>query len=161
MRLCVTGVAGYTWVAVLHLWWGFSFRTTLMLANITSVAWLFIYHAVLPPRKLEAVSQLHTLTSRSSSVTSLPNSARDASDGIEAAALQEQQGHLRQIEDAEVQKVQPPPPNCPPPPSSHLSSCLLIPLPHTLCTSPPLCWPSGSVKNRPHADFVGSMYLRL
>lgn len=109
----MAGVAGYTWVAVLHLWLGFSFRTTLMLANITSVAWLFIYHAVLPPRKLEAVSQLHTLTSRSSSVTSLPIDPTDAGHGFEAAAdrspgAQEQAGSVGQVADAEVKKVQPP-----------------------------------------------------
>ncbi|KAL3159139.1 hypothetical protein ABBQ32_011133 [Trebouxia sp. C0010 RCD-2024] len=81
------GVAGYTWVAVLHLWWGASFRTTLMLANITSVAWLFIYHAVLPPRKQEAVSQLHTLvSSRSNGTADLPADQGVASDGMEAEA---------------------------------------------------------------------------
>ena len=71
------GVAGYTWVAGLHLWLGFSFRTTLLLANITPVAWLYIYHAVLPPPKLEAVSQLHKLTSRSTSASELPGPATD------------------------------------------------------------------------------------
>ena len=112
MRECMAGVAGYTWVAVLHLWWGFSFRTTLMLANITSVAWLFIYHAVLPPRKLEAVSQLHSLSSKSRIVTGLPLDQSDASNGFEAAAegspgAQEQQGVPRQIADAEINMVQP------------------------------------------------------
>lgn len=65
-------MAGYTWVAVLHLWLGFSFRTTLLLANVTPVAWLFIYHAVLPPPSLEAVSQLQTLTSRGNSASEIP-----------------------------------------------------------------------------------------
>ena len=122
----MAGVAGYTWVAVLHLWWGFSFRTTLMLANITSVAWLFVYHAVLPSRKLEAASQLHTLTSRSSSVTGLPHDQIDASNGFEAAVdrspgTQEQQGNSSQIAEAESNMVQPPSSQSP-----TISSLLLV-----------------------------------
>ena len=117
-RGCVAGVAGYTWVAILHLWWGLSFRTTLMLANITSMAWLFIYHAVLPPRKSEAVSQLHTLTSRSSSVTGLPLDQTHAGHEPEAAVETlldplEHQVHSRSNADAETTMVQPPP--SPPP----------------------------------------------
>ena len=108
----MAGVAGYTWVAILHLWWGLSFRTTLMLANITSVAWLFIYHAVLPPRKSEAVSQLHTLSSRSSSVTSLPVDQAHAGDESEAAAepsldLPDHQALSQSNADAEITMVQP------------------------------------------------------
>ncbi|KAL3151769.1 hypothetical protein ABBQ38_012743 [Trebouxia sp. C0009 RCD-2024] len=58
-----------------------------MLANVTSVAWLFIYHAVLPPRKQEAVSQLHTLvSSRSSGTADLPADQGVASNGMEAEA---------------------------------------------------------------------------
>ena len=85
--LLTAGVAGYTWVAVLHLWWGLSFKATLMLANITSVAWLLIYHAVLPPIRSEAVSQLHTLTSgRSSGMTHPPLDQIDACSGRETDA---------------------------------------------------------------------------
>ncbi|KAA6416471.1 MAG: golgi integral membrane protein [Trebouxia sp. A1-2] len=81
------GVAGYTWVAVLHLWLGFTFRTTLLLANVTSVAWLFIYHKVLPPPNLEAISQLHTLTSRSESTSDLPQgTTASAADRLAADA---------------------------------------------------------------------------
>lgn len=108
----MAGVAGYTWVAVLHLWWGASFRTTLMLANITSVAWLFIYHAVLPPRKQEAVSQLHTLvSSRSNGTADLPADQGVASDGMEAEAdkssgSQEHQPISRPDAGSELSKVQ-------------------------------------------------------
>ena len=63
---CLAGVAGYTWVAILHVWLGLTFKTTLLSANITSVAWLCIYHGVLPAPKAQAVSQLHTLHSRDS-----------------------------------------------------------------------------------------------
>ena len=117
----MTGVAGYTWVAVLHLWWGFSFKATLMLANITSVGWLFIYYAVLPSQQLEAVSQLHTLTSRNSSATGLPLDQGDASSGREAAAerspgTQEQQGNPRQVGDEAGYMVQLPSSSRPPPP---------------------------------------------
>ena len=66
---CLAGVAGYTWVAILHVWLGLTFKTTLVLANITSVAWLCIYHGVLPAPKAQAVSQLHTLSSRNSSAS--------------------------------------------------------------------------------------------
>ena len=48
------GVAGYTWVAVMHTILGFSFPTTLMIANSTSVAWLLCYYMLLKP----AVSML-------------------------------------------------------------------------------------------------------
>ena len=72
MLCCDAGVAGYTWVATFHLWFGLSFRTTLLLANITAVAWLLIYKAVLPPPKLEAVSQLSTLSGRSSNALQDP-----------------------------------------------------------------------------------------
>lgn len=85
-----------------------------MLANITPVAWLFIYHAVLPPRKFEAVSQLHTLTSRSSSVTGLPLDQTHSGDETEAAAETsldppEHQARSRSNADADIIMVQPSP----------------------------------------------------
>ncbi|CAL5228292.1 g11397 [Coccomyxa viridis] len=43
------GVAGYTWVGVMHTILGFSFATTLMIANATSVAWLLCYYLLLKP----------------------------------------------------------------------------------------------------------------
>lgn len=61
----------------------------LLLANVTSVAWLFIYHKVLPPPNLEAVSQLHTLTSRGDSTSHLPleTAAHDADSGAADASV--------------------------------------------------------------------------
>ena len=56
-------------MATLHVWLGLTFKTTLLLANITSIAWLCIYHGVLPAPKAQAVSQLHTLNSRDSSAS--------------------------------------------------------------------------------------------
>ena len=44
---CIAGVAGYTWVGVLHTLLGFSFRTTLLAANATSAAWLLAFHLLL------------------------------------------------------------------------------------------------------------------
>ena len=86
---CAAGVAGYAWVAILHLWLGFSFKTTLMLANITSAAWLLIYYAVLPPPKPEAISQLHSLTSsRSSGMACRPLDQHVAGASLEADAQQ-------------------------------------------------------------------------
>lgn len=103
------GVAGYTWVAVLHLWLGLTFRTTLLLANVTSVAWLFIYHKVLPPPNLEAVSQLHTLTSRGDSTshlpleTAVPDADSDAADASLLGLEAESKGGLgRRQNDADV-----------------------------------------------------------
>lgn len=60
------GVAGYTWVALLHVWLGLTFKTTLMLANIISISWLYVYHRVLPSPRAEAVSQLHAIGSGAS-----------------------------------------------------------------------------------------------
>lgn len=83
-----------------------------MLANVTSVAWLFIYHAVLPPRKQEAVSQLHTLvSSRSSGTADLPADQGVASNGMEAEAdkpsgSQEHQPISRPDAGSELSKVQ-------------------------------------------------------
>lgn len=37
------GVGGYTWVAMLHVWLGLSFRCTLLAANVTVGAWLATY----------------------------------------------------------------------------------------------------------------------
>lgn len=45
----VAGVAGYTWVGVLHVLLGFSFKVTLLAANATSVAWILAYYLLLPP----------------------------------------------------------------------------------------------------------------
>lgn len=44
---CFAGVAGYTWVGVLHTLLGFSFRATLLAANATSAAWLLAFHLLL------------------------------------------------------------------------------------------------------------------
>lgn len=86
-----------------------------MLANVTSVAWLFIYHAVLPSRKPEAVSQLHTLvSSRSSSMPGLPAEHGLAGNSIEADAdkspkSQEHQPMSRPDAYVEANKVSPKP----------------------------------------------------
>ena len=45
----IAGVAGYTWVAVIHVLLGFSFKTTLNIANLTSIAWLLCYYFLLKP----------------------------------------------------------------------------------------------------------------
>ena len=45
----IAGVAGYTWVAVMHVLLGFSFKTTLNIANLTSIAWLLCYYFLLKP----------------------------------------------------------------------------------------------------------------
>ena len=42
-------MAGYTWVGVMHTILGFSFATTLMIANATSIAWLLCYYLLLKP----------------------------------------------------------------------------------------------------------------
>lgn len=74
---------------------------------------MFIYHKVLPPPNLEAVSQLHTLTSRGDSTshlpleTAAPDADSDAADasllGLEAEAEAEAKGGLgRRQKDADV-----------------------------------------------------------
>lgn len=45
----IAGVAGFTWVAVMHTLLGYSFRTTLTIANLTSIAWLLCYYLLLKP----------------------------------------------------------------------------------------------------------------
>ena len=45
----IAGVAGYTWVAIMHVLLGFSFKTTLNVANVTSIAWLLCYYFLLKP----------------------------------------------------------------------------------------------------------------
>ena len=45
----VSGVFGYSWVAALHTLGGVSLRVTLLLANVTCLAWLAIMHCLLPP----------------------------------------------------------------------------------------------------------------
>ena len=47
-----TGVAGYTWVGVLHILLGFSFKTTLLIANATALGWLAVYYILLQPQVL-------------------------------------------------------------------------------------------------------------
>lgn len=86
---CNAGVAGYTWVAVLHVWLGLSFKSTLLLANLTSVSWLCIYHGVLPTPKPQAVSQLHVLSSRGSSASSPPGPASGQPDVEALGGIQE------------------------------------------------------------------------
>ena len=55
-----TGVFGYTWVVVLHILAKLSFKTTLLLANISSVAWLAVYFLMLesPEQKQSAARAL-------------------------------------------------------------------------------------------------------
>ena len=73
------------------------------------MAWLFIYHKVLPPPNLEAVSQLHTLTSRNDSTSHLPQeTAASAADTVAADAsllgleAESQDGLGRRQKDADV-----------------------------------------------------------
>ena len=52
---CLSGVFGYSWVALLHTLGGLSLTATLLLANSTSVAWVAIMHCLLrPPAKSKA-----------------------------------------------------------------------------------------------------------
>lgn len=43
------GVAGYAWVAALHVWAGLSFRTTLLAGNVLAGAWLATFFLLLRP----------------------------------------------------------------------------------------------------------------
>jgi len=43
------GVFGYAWVAFFHLLGGLSFQTTLLAANSTVIAWVFVYFFLLEP----------------------------------------------------------------------------------------------------------------
>ncbi|CAL8471388.1 g10930 [Coccomyxa elongata] len=63
------GVAGYTWVGVLHILLGFTFRTTLLIANATAVGWLVVYYMLLQPqtRAKRRVEGVVSLEARSSS----------------------------------------------------------------------------------------------
>ncbi|TMW65779.1 hypothetical protein Poli38472_008421 [Pythium oligandrum] len=48
----LAGVGGYAWVAIFHLWLGLSFSTTLVLASIFPVLYVFIFTAVLDTTRL-------------------------------------------------------------------------------------------------------------
>lgn len=85
MYACCAGVAGYSYVAVLHVGLGLTFKTTLLLANTTSIAWLCIYYGVLPRPEAQAVSQLHTLSSRDS-------------DALDGPARSDQHGRVADVE---------------------------------------------------------------
>ncbi|KAK2078042.1 hypothetical protein QBZ16_003910 [Prototheca wickerhamii] len=51
------GIAGYAWVAALHMWAGLSFRATLLLANSLAIGWLATYFLLLPrPTRLAKLS---------------------------------------------------------------------------------------------------------
>lgn len=50
---------GYSWVGLLHIALGLSFRDTLLLANASSMAWLGVYYFLLePPERKGASRQL-------------------------------------------------------------------------------------------------------
>ena len=52
------GVFGYSWVGALHILGGLSFRNTLLLANISSLAWLGVYFYMLEsPEKKERAAR--------------------------------------------------------------------------------------------------------
>ncbi|KAL4854287.1 hypothetical protein ACK3TF_004978 [Chlorella vulgaris] len=51
------GVFGYAWIALLHLLGGMSFTATLLAANVTTVAWVAVYHLLLDSPDLK-VQQL-------------------------------------------------------------------------------------------------------
>ena len=59
------GVFGYSWVGVLHVLMGLSFRRTLLLANLSSLAWLGVYYLLLesPEQKSAASKSLSRTTS--------------------------------------------------------------------------------------------------
>jgi len=54
------GVFGYSWVGALHILGGLSFRNTLLLANLSALAWLGVYFYMLesPEKKEEAARML-------------------------------------------------------------------------------------------------------
>ena len=60
-----TGVFGYSWVGILHVLLGLSFRRTLLLANLSSMAWLGVYYFMLdsPEQKSAASKSLSRTTS--------------------------------------------------------------------------------------------------
>ncbi|KAK9918138.1 hypothetical protein WJX75_001533 [Coccomyxa subellipsoidea] len=60
------GVAGYTWVGILHVLLGFSFKKTLLIANTTALGWLAVYYILLQPqtrskRRTEDVAATHRM----------------------------------------------------------------------------------------------------
>ena len=54
----IVGVFGYSWVVILHVLCGLSFKGTLLLANISSIAWLAVYFLMLEsPEKKQLASR--------------------------------------------------------------------------------------------------------
>lgn len=82
IRLLCAGVFGYSWVAILHVLIGLSFQHTLLLANLSVIAWIACYYLLLesPEAKQGALQTV------SSSTGDLASSARTTQPGPSASS---------------------------------------------------------------------------
>ena len=89
------GVFGYSWVVALHILASLSFQTTLLLANISSLAWLAVYFLVLqsPEKVHDASRKLAKSSSNASQAQEYNNDSQDHAPDLLPAVLPEDQEH--------------------------------------------------------------------
>lgn len=89
------GVFGYSWVGLLHIVMGLSFKETLLLANMSSIAWLAVYHFLLQsPEKLAPSRQLLRTSSESVQEDSTPGGHVELASELPRDVLPDEHAHL-------------------------------------------------------------------
>ncbi|ETP54705.1 hypothetical protein F442_00654 [Phytophthora nicotianae P10297] len=86
----LAGVGGYAWVAVLHLWGGLSFQTTLELASIFPVLYVVVFLFVLDRSKLPPA--------RTCNYMPIPDSSQDAGVAVAVMAVDNTKDQLKKKE---------------------------------------------------------------
>jgi battenin len=87
------GVAGYAWVAALHVAAGWSLRATLLSANVTAAAWLAVYFGLLVPPEARA-RQLRELERADEQLVGAAMAAMAGGDGEGGSSGDEEGGRL-------------------------------------------------------------------
>lgn len=84
----LAGVAGYAWVAILHIWGGLSFQTTLELACIFPVLYVLVFLFVL--------DRSHLPSARACNYLPIPESSQDAGVAVAVVAYDNTKEQLKQ-----------------------------------------------------------------
>ncbi|KAG2766375.1 hypothetical protein PC129_g14846 [Phytophthora cactorum] len=93
----LAGVGGYAWVAVLHLWGGFSFQTTLELASIFPVLYVLVFLFVLDRSKLPPA--------RTCNYMAIPDSSHDTAMAVVDNANDQWEMKKKELEKGEEPSV--------------------------------------------------------